>query len=47
MNLDLSELEKNVQLTVNLASVKNSFIIQRVAATNLVQKKEESEFIKP
>ena len=38
VNLDLNELEKNVQQTVNLISVKNSNIIQNVFSSNIIQK---------
>ena len=38
VNLDLNELEKNVQQTVNLISVKNSNIIQKVFSSNIIQK---------
>lgn len=37
VNLDLNELEKNVQQTVNLISVKNSNLIQKVFSTNIIQ----------
>jgi hypothetical protein len=36
VNLDLNELEKNVQQTVNLVSVKNSIIMQKVTAINII-----------
>ena len=36
VNLDLNELEKNVQQTVNLVSVKNSIIMQKITAINII-----------